>query len=325
MATSTPKGLVGALELITMAPDTSLRALGHVRSAQIQRLHSLTQHSNVVGVGISEKTSDHETTGELSVCFYVRKKKPPRLLRGDAMIPPLVLGSGSRAYLTDVKEIGACRLHAGGRELTSGVSVSHASDPAGTIGAIVRKAEQFFILSNSHVLAMSGKARLGDPVLSPGTTDGGSMPSDHVARLTQFVPFDRNGENAVDAAIAQILPNRLADIRLQIPHARVPIRTLAAQRGMQVAKFGKSTRDTTAHVIDVHFRLSLPYPRNVGLLRFVNQVLSTAFADSGDSGSLVTDVDTGRVVGLHFAGSDSVSICNPIGPVMEALGVSFTA
>jgi hypothetical protein len=59
------------------------------------------------------------------------------------------------------------------------------------------------------------------------------------------------------------------------------------------------------------------------MVSFVDQVLCTGFADNGDSGSLVTAVETGRVVGLHFAGSDTVSICNPIGPVMGALGVSF--
>lgn len=326
MAMSTPKGLLEALALITTAPETSLQALGSVRAAQVRRIRSLIQTRNVVGVGISEKTSDDETTGELSVCFYVKQKLSPKRVRGDAMVPPLVCAYGTKAYLTDVKEVGVCRLHLGdGRELKSGISVSHASDPAGTIGAIVKKANKLFILSNSHVIALSGKARMGDPVLSPGTTDGGRMPSDVVAKLAQFVPFNRSGDNEVDVAIAEILPDRLADVRLQIPHVNVPIRIVAAQRGMQVAKFGKSTRDTTAHVIDVHFRLSLRYPHNVGLLRFVDQVLCTGFADSGDSGALVIDVDTGGVVGLHFAGGDSVSICNPIRPVIKALDISFAA
>ena len=324
MATSTPKGLLEALKLITTAPEASLRALGSARATQVQRMRELMRNRNLVGIGISEKTSGGENTGELSVCFYVRKKLSPNRVRGDAMVPPLVCNSGTKAYLTDVKEIGACRLHAGaGSEIKSGISVSHVRDPAGTIGAIVRTANQFFILSNSHVLALSGKAKLGDPVLSPGTTDGGKLPSDLVAKLARFVPFEKNDDNVVDAAIAEILPDRLADVRLQIPHVRTPVKTVVAQRDMRVVKLGKSTQETTAQVIDVHFRLALRYPRGVGLLHFVDQVLCTGFADNGDSGSLVTAVETGRVVGLHFAGSDTVSICNPIGPVMGALGVSF--
>ena len=70
-------------------------------------------------------------------------------------------------------------------------------------------------------------------------------------------------------------------------------------------------------------RPRLPYPNGVGLVRFTDQILCTSFADGGDSGSLVSDVASRSVVGMHFAGNENVSIFHPIAPVLSALGISF--
>lgn len=319
-----PAGLVRALNIVAADAGSALPAIGSARTAQLELLQTLARRSNVVGIGISEKTSHDETTGELSLCFYVRKKKPLSKIRGDKLIPPFVCPGGERAYVTDVKEIGPCRLHAtGDGALRSGESVSHIADHAGTLGAIVRKNGKVCILSNAHVLARSGKAKVGDPVVSPGTTDGGSLSANLVARLVAFVPIDKSGPNQVDAAIAEVLPDQLGRVRTEIAGAAAPTRVVAASIGMQVSKTGRTTHATTAHVIDTHFRVLLPYPNGLGRVRFINQVLCTAFADLGDSGALVTDVASGSVVGLHFAGNENVSIFNPIGPVLSALGISF--
>lgn len=321
----TPRAMLDALELITTASLEQVRSLGPVREAQILKLRRILTDPNVVGVGISEKVTGDETTGELSVCFYVKKKRAPEKLRGNAMVPPLVFSSRDQALFTDVKEIGAFRLHATAvaRPVQSGLSVSHAADPAGTLGAIVRRANRLFILSSSHVLARCGLAAIGDPVISPGRTDGGQLPGDHVALLSAFVPLSSTGINAVDAAIAEILPGRLADVQLQIPQVKLPTRVRAAERGMQVTKFGKSTKTTTATVIDPNFFMALRYPHNLGTLQFANQILCTPFANNGDSGAIVVDMATGQVVGIHFAGTSEASAVNPIGPAMSALGFVF--
>jgi hypothetical protein len=319
-----PSGLVKALGIVAADPGTAVKSIGSARASQLELLQALARQRNVVGIGISEKTSHDETTGELSLCFYVRKKKPLSKLRGDQMVPPFVWPGGERAYVTDVKEIGSCHLHmATGHALRSGGSVSHIADHAGTVGAIVRRAGKLCILSNAHVLARSGKARVGDPIISPGTTDGGKLPADQVARLAAFVPIDKSGPNLVDAAVAEVLPAQLARVRTEIAGVTTPIRVVAPSIGMQVTKTGRTTQATVATVIDTHFRVILPYPNGLGLVRFASQVLCTAFADTGDSGALVTDVASGGVVGLHFAGNDNVSIFNPIGAVISALGISF--
>jgi hypothetical protein len=47
------------------------------------------------------------------------------------------------------------------------------------------------------------------------------------------------------------------------------------------------------------------------------------FSQGGDSGSLIMDMD-GRPVALLFAGSDVITLANPIGLVMDSLKTKFT-
>lgn len=315
--------MVQALDFVTAPSDVPLPPVGPARSSAIRHLQALGIDRNVVGVGISEKTTDGETTGELSVCFYVKEKKSRSRTRGDKLIPSFVSLSETRTFLTDVKEIGPLRLHhaeVGG--LRSGASVSHALSAAGTIGAIVTRGGKPCILSNAHVLARAGKAKVGDPVLSPGTTDGGKLATDLVAKLLAFSPINGFGSNVVDAAIAEILPSQLGRVDPAILGATLPRRTGKVLRGMAVVKTGKTTHTTTGHVMDEHFRPLLPFP-GMGLVRFVDQILCTAFAEPGDSGALVMDEATGLVVGLQFSGNSQVSVCNPIGPVLAALAISL--
>jgi hypothetical protein len=53
---------------------------------------------------------------------------------------------------------------------------------------------------------------------------------------------------------------------------------------------------------------------------FRDQVLCTRYSASGDSGSAVLNMEK-EIVGLHFAGSDSSSIFNRIGHVLDALSI----
>jgi hypothetical protein len=55
--------------------------------------------------------------------------------------------------------------------------------------------------------------------------------------------------------------------------------------------------------------------------RFDNQLISTAMSAPGDSGSLLVAEDSLLAVGLLFAGSDQVTIYNPIQVVLDRLKV----
>jgi len=327
MAAGTPASLLRALDLLTLAPQPEIAVLGAARSSHFSRVRSITDSKNVVAVGISEKESDGERTGELSICFYVRKKLPPNKVKASDALPPVLNAPGDKAVFTDVKEIGtlAPEIAMKGKPLQSGFSVGHVRSTAGTLGAIVKRGSKLYLLSNCHVLARSGNATAGDPIVYPGAADGGKVPTSRVAELSDFTPFDATGMlvNRVDAALAEVDRSRLDGIVFDIHTATAPYRTIRPKRGMRVAKAGRTTGTTTGEVIDVNFRFVLQYSGVAGKVGFVDQVLCTRYTDAGDSGSIVVDTGSGKIVGLHFAGAEGGSVFNPIEPVMSALKFKF--
>ena len=188
----------------------------------------------------------------------------------------------------------------------------------------MKKGDNLHLLSNSHVLAVSGTAAKGDAIVYPGKADAGKMPKDQVAKLTGFKKFVTGGEfvNRVDCAIAQPLSARLADLTSKIKGLSIPKGTIAPRRGMKVTKVGRTTNKTKGEIRDVHFRFVLHYPE-VGDVGYRDQVLCTRYTAGGDSGSLVLDEATGRAVGLHFAGANGGSVFSPIDEVLKALGVTL--
>ena len=71
------------------------------------------------------------------------------------------------------------------------------------------------------------------------------------------------------------------------------------------------------------FRFDARYPRTAtayARVGFRDQVLCTRFTSDGDSGSAVLNSAL-QVVGMHIAGSESVSIFSKIGYVLSQLGV----
>jgi hypothetical protein len=318
----TSKNLLRALDMVTTPKEPRPERLGAVSVAHAQQMRTIFDDPNVIGVGISEKVTGKRRTGELSLCFYVEKKVSERKLSAAKLIPPVVAVPDGHAVFTDVKQIGKLLPQANIRKspIKSGYSVGHRSITAGTVGAIVKKARKYFILSNSHVLALSGKGKIGDQVTYPGPSDGGELPNDEVATLADFVEFEPGGKfvNRVDAALATVIEERLQDLDFSILGAKPALATIAPVRGMTVVKRGRTSGDTESTVEDVNFRAIIEYDR-VGKVGFLDQALCLRYTSPGDSGAIVVDKKSGKIVGLHFAGASGGSVFNPIGPVMKAL------
>ncbi|MET3583563.1 hypothetical protein ABID19_006628 [Mesorhizobium robiniae] len=247
-------------------------------------------------------------------------------LRPDQILPPVMAAANGRAIYTDIVEIGDIVPQENAKQspLQSGFSVGHKDVTAGTLGAIVRKERKLFLLSNSHVLAKSGLAAAGDPILYPGPADGGAEPADIIATLSAFSPFTVGDSftNTVDAALAEIDPDHLADIDNEIWGAATPLKVATPMRDMAVKKRGRTTGDTQSVVRDVDFRVLVRY-EGVGVVGFIGQVLCDTYTGGGDSGALVVAADTGAIVGLHFAGSPKGSVFTPIRTVLDALKFAF--
>ncbi len=214
------------------------------------------------------------------------------------------------------------------RPVPIGVSTGHPSITAGTIGCRVTKNGKVYALSNNHVYAASNNASMNDAVIQPGSFDGGSSPADDIGTLSAYVPivFSLAANNVVDAAIAESSTADLDNATPSNGYGTPKSTTITAAVNMRVMKYGRTTQQTKGRVQAINATVNVNYG-GPGLARFVNQIVigGGGFSAGGDSGSLIVVEKGGdklKPVGLLFAGSSSVTIANPIDPVLNAFGVT---
>jgi len=207
------------------------------------------------------------------------------------------------------------------RPALGGVSIGHYKITAGTLGCLVRDkiSDQTFILSNNHVLANPNKAKRGNAILQPGPYDGGKKPKDIIAYLERWIEIRFNNEaNLVDAALAR--PKEYKLVKTEIMEIDIPQGITKAKLGMLIQKSGRTTGHTVGKIKDISATVKVNYDDKVALFR--NQILTTNISQGGDSGSLVLDMKA-KAVGLLFAGSEVVTIVNPISEVLRALDIEL--
>jgi hypothetical protein len=202
----------------------------------------------------------------------------------------------------------------------------------GTLGALVQAGTTRYILSNNHVLAETNAGHVGDPIIQPGLIDQNPVcardTNDTVARLSSFKPisFKVGTTNLVDAAIAEVSGSRIdaSGAIANIGHVNTAI--ITAVPGMLVKKTGRTTGTTHGSITSINVTVDVGYSKQCGIgsqkARFINQIGISpgTFSSGGDSGALIVeDVPScPRPVGLLFAGSTSITLANPIGPVLNA-------
>ena len=328
-------------------------AMEKVRQVNAAYTDALLSKRNVVACGVGYKISGGVRTDELAVIISVTKKVPQASLAPENLVPQVLEG-----IKTDVQETGVIRAlqdHTGKfRPAPGGVSCGHVDITAGTLGCLVTRGEQLYILSNNHVLADSNDARPGDPILQPGPYDGGTI-DDQIATLEEFVSinFGTDGStcpfasgtaavfnwlaqlvasqhriqafrqnlaaNLVDAAIARPLSDDL--VKREILEIGLPQGTGEGTLGLSVRKSGRTTGLTSGEITQVDATVQVSY----GLGKtatFSDQLVAGPMSSGGDSGSAVLDEDN-RVIGLLFAGSSSTTVMNRIQNVMTALDVDI--
>lgn len=210
------------------------------------------------------------------------------------------------------------------RPAGGGVSIGHYQITAGTLGVVCFDSRgRKVILSNCHVLANSDsiqntRTSPNAPILQPGPYDSGKMPEDQIGVLSEWVKLDETGYNTVDAAIA--LPFSPDDVSQEILEIGTVKGVKDPVENMEVKKSGRTTGLNTGRIIDTNATISVGYGEFT--TTFDDQIITTAMASGGDSGSLI--VDTGNhAVGLLFAGSTNLTASNKISNVINALGISF--
>ena len=248
------------------------------------------------------------------------------------------------------------------RPAPGGISIGHYAITAGTLGVAVRDRASGarLILSNNHVLAntTSGndhRAAPGDIILQPGAYDGGDANTDVLGRLMRFVPLRRTasqpqcataaalekvanrliswlhphyrvqlqrlnqGGNLVDAALA--MPEREEDLADEILALGRISGTARAYLGQPISFSGRTSGLVKGKILAMEVSLYITMHSGEEVL-FEVQLITSAVSRPGDSGSLLVD-ENNRAVGLLFAGSDRVSICNRIDHVCRLLDIEI--
>ena len=215
------------------------------------------------------------------------------------------------------------------RPVPIGVSTGNEGEvSAGTISCRVMAGSTVYALSNNHVYALENTAPLGSRVLQPGLYDtrGVFSTANVLGTLADYEPIDfSGGDNEIDAAIAFTTTSSLTNTTPSDGYGTPKSITAGAAAGLQVQKYGRTTRLTKGSVYGTSATVVVTY--SSGTARFVNQILvkGRGFIGAGDSGSLLVTNPGCAPVGLLFAGTSdgSIAIANPIGPVLDRFGVTI--
>ncbi len=317
MARKAPKHILQAHRLISGRVKITRKAHGKAEYKHLSALRDLYKDPNIVGLGIADKMTDGKRTGEPTLRFYVRKKRSKKRLGSDKLIPPVIM-LGDRAILTDVYEMSSpfrALANVQDSPVESGFSVGTSSDVrAGTVGAIVSFGTTRYILSNAHVL--DGKPDQTE-VVYPAMEDNNNR-SNVVGLLKHIVVFESSG-NRADAALAEINTGVVFDPA--IPGAVTPYTVGTAAMDMKVVGTGRTSGTIRGIIRDLDFDGNVRVAGET--IGFEDQIVCEGLAADGDSGAVIVEQGTDRILGLLFAASNDKFMFTPIATVREELAVNF--
>ena len=208
------------------------------------------------------------------------------------------------------------------RPLHIGLSIAHTDGDAGTLGAFVSDdSGNKGILSNNHVLALGGRARLNDRICQPGGSDGAGVAAEEVASLANYIIIGRTRRDSSDAAFANLDKGIQCDANIiptgygfpfegqVIKEVKLPGDVLALlKKGTAVCKVGRTTGLTTGRISAIALD-NIPVDIGPDTTMIFNNLIEISwesakkpFSRPGDSGSMVFTKAGFFAVGLHFAG-----------------------
>ena len=281
------------------------------------------QHG-VVGVGTGLKYKNGKPTGEVVPCVYVEEKIRKDTIHKKDLIPSEydvkaigIIKADSTTFLSqhDIRNLNRRERY---RPFPAGVSTGNAMITAGTVGFPCTRDGQTFFLSNAHVLCENPTKDISDQetdIYQPGPYDGGKA-ADNIGRLRYMVLVQEGKTNYVDAAMC------LLDNPLDLHHhfadlGGLPKGIVVPFVGMEVIKSGRTTEVTTGTVTDINVTLSINFGDFTAT--FAQQCLATDMSAGGDSGSAILERPTHKATGQLNAGSDQVTVFQPIQNILSPL------
>lgn len=326
-------------ELIYCYPDRSV----HGARAVARR--------NVHAVGVGEKLTGRQPTGQACLRIHVGQKLPPSLIPPDCVLPSAFRGIPTDVVESPISAIqppqmpdrkrpkpGTCSADSSGivRPVIGGVSFASRRIQGGTLACFCRstragEGNQVYALTAGHVLGSIAGGTRGDPVLQPAPTNFGRI-TDRIGcvdRMIRIQPCD-HARNLVDAGIAAIDPAIAVNREVCSIGAISGVRE--AELKLAVVKHGATSGLTPGVVTDISLSALVDLGKRGApiLARFDNQLRIEStdgwmFSQGGDSGSLIVDPIKNEAVGLLFAGPDDdiYAYANPIGEVLKALDIEL--
>jgi hypothetical protein len=236
----------------------------------------------------------------------------------------------------------------GGNTNDNGSSGSSSTCCGGTLGALVSRGGNQYVLSAGHVLARSDAGSAGDAIIQPGLIDSGcsTASTTTVANLSQFVNLESPPTTTpfVDAALAQVVSGQVNPLGTILelggttvngqptdapPHAGSGV---TPSIGLAIAKSGRSTGLTCSSITAINAVVNVQYQKGCGtgasfLATFSNLVIVSdqSFSADGDSGSLLVTQSGADPVALLVASADTETVAAPVSDVLAALADPSTA
>jgi hypothetical protein len=312
---------------VLSAQGNSGNAFERVKEVQEKHTARLMAIKGVVGTAVGFDPDDQP-----EVKVFVEERGDARIPKKLEEVPVEVVVTGKIYALKPGDKPTGSRINPAARfprPVPIGVSTGHPDITAGTISCRVKNASGVYALSNNHIYADENRATIGDNVLQPGPYDGGKNPQDAIGTLSAFVPIMFDGtNNTVDAAIALSSTANLGNATPSNGYGKPKSTMASAYARMQVQKYGRTTALTQGRVYATNATVNVQYDQ--GVARFVGQIIITPgnFSAGGDSGSLVVKSDrnaneNNKPVGLLFAGSNTITVANPINAVLSVFGVTI--
>ena len=304
----TSPGDRGSASTATLAADPAAARFVATMAAQDRATPALLATSGVVGTGTSA-----DAAGGPVIVIYTEHP-------GVANIPDEIEGIPTRVVVSG-KVVPYAKPGSG--TLQMGTSTGNDLECAsGTLGCVVVKGGVDYFLSNNHVFARQNAASIGERIDAPGRYDGHPVCSQtpQCANLSQFQAVSFSNNNTVDCAIARPISG-LSYTSAEAGGYTPVSTTVAPSVGLAVKKTGRTSKLTHGTIQAINVTIQVQYSN--GVARFVNQIQTPgSFIRSGDSGSLMVTETGNNPVGLCFAGGSGASFANPIGSVLQALGVT---
>ncbi|MFI9812916.1 DNA/RNA non-specific endonuclease [Saccharothrix variisporea] len=303
---------------------------------------------NVSSIGIGYKVEDGKQTDEIAIQFTVKEKAEesalealgteplPKCIVVDGVeVPTDVLQRDYKANFQVVTERSSGERKSRIDPVVPGISLSHPSVPAGTLGTIVydRVDGAPYVLSCWHVLHGPNGA-LGDAIVQPGPHDDNRTDLNRLGRLVRS-----HLGAAGDCAIASIEDRRfgteIVDLGVTVEKIGEP------ELGDKVVKSGRTTGVTHGIVRRVDALVKINYGGAVGEKEIGCFEIGPDPAKPGPGGEISMPGDSGAawmfkaangkvtrtMAGLHFGGETNGSTdehalaCLPQS-VFEKLGVT---